>query len=103
MKIKNMKNDSFNYRSNMLGGQITEEIEDLYNDVDNIEQINKLQDYSNQNNNHLFSNINEKDNEILKEYEEDNNVPNSRYHIMKIKKIDKAKDFIKSACVVSNS
>lgn len=96
MKIKNMKNDSFNYRFNMLGGQITEEIEDLYNDVDNIEQINKLQDYSNQNNNHLFSNINEKDNEILKEYEEDNNVPNSRYHIVKIKKIDNVKDFVKS-------
>lgn len=96
MKIKNMKNDSFNYRSNMLGGQITEEIEDLYKDIDNVEQINKLLDYSNQNNNLLFSNINEQDNKILREYDEDNNVPNSRYKLMKIKEIKDVKDFMKS-------
>lgn len=96
MKIKNMKNESFKYRSNMLGGQITEEIEDLYKDIDNIDQINKLQDYSNQNNKFLFSNINEQDNEILKEYDEDIDIPNSRYQIMKVKSIENANDFIKS-------
>lgn len=89
MKIKNMKNDIFNYRiKNMYGGQITENIEEMYDDVNNIDQIDKLQNYSDQNNTMLFNNINDQDDVILKEYDDFSNVSNSRYRIIKVEPLN---------------